>query len=203
MSRFIDRAGQRYARLVALSVHDRQNGHIRWSCQCDCGKTHIAKGIHLSNGLIQSCGCYNSEQRTERNITHGLSRRDGAVPVEYTTWQRMKARCYQKQNPKYASYGGRGITVCEEWRENYPAFLAYIGLRPSSEHSIDRIDNNQGYEPGNVRWALPDVQVLNKRSTGRFLNLDDEPISLQSIADYLAIPRASLKLCLQRSGVWE
>ena len=90
---------------------------------------------------------------------------DSLPPVapEYTCWVQMKQRCYNTCLPKYLEYGARGITVCDRWRDSYHDFLADMGRRPSDKHSIDRIDNDGNYEPGNCRWALADVQNKNKR----------------------------------------
>lgn len=102
------------------------------------------------------------------NLKHGYSgghRRNGKpIPPEYQAWTNAKGRCYNKNDPRFADYGGRGIGMCEEWRKDFSAFLAYIGPRPSPKHSLDRYPNNDGnYEPGNVRWAIPEQQVRNRR----------------------------------------
>lgn len=83
---------------------------------------------------------------------------------EYSAWQSIKARCFNKNYEHYEYYGGKGITVCERWKNSFQAFYQDVGARPSEKHSIDRINNNGHYEPGNVRWALPSTQVINRRT---------------------------------------
>lgn len=203
MPKRLELIGQRFGRLTVLAFEDFQNRHSRWRCRCECGRSHVAMGGHLKSGLIQSCGCYARERTIADNTTHGLSRVNGKWTPEYATWRRMKERCHNPNNPHFADYGGRGIIVSPLWREDYPEFFAHVGPRPSPQHSIDRINNDGDYAPGNVRWATRSEQSLNTRKAGygRWHDLDDRTISLQSIADHLAMPRMSLKLLLQRAGI--
>ena len=122
-----------------------------WVCKCSCGNRVSVISAKLKAGQ-KSCGCIIGEHHGESNTP------------EYRTWGAMIGRCYNKNTPNYIDYGGRGITVCDEWRESYLMFLGHIGRRPSAEHSIDRIDNDGNYEPGNVRWTTASIQNSNKRS---------------------------------------
>lgn len=203
LSQHEDQIGLRYSRLITVRVFDRQNGHVRWVCRCDCGKQHVAKLIHLRNGLIQSCGCYNREKTIRLNTTHGqaLSVDAGGCTPEYTAWRGMKERCHNQNNSHYHNYGGRGISVCAEWRDNFEAFFAHLGPRPSPNYSVDRIDNNRNYEPGNIRWATVRQQALNKQASGRLLDINDQPVSFASVAEYLGLTRSAFMWSMQQSGI--
>lgn len=166
--RFKDIAGQRFGRLVAVEydpcVWRSPNGraYAKWKCLCDCGNATSVSPAKLLSGNTNSCGCYQSEARSDAHRSHGMC----GTP-EFHAWGHMMSRCYNPKNVQWKNYGGRGISVCSEWRESRAAFLAYvvegIGLRPSSGHSIDRIDVNGNYEPGNIRWATPTEQRNNQR----------------------------------------
>ena len=125
-------------------------------CVCDCGNNSVVEGRALRSGRSKCCGC-----RKDTLIKHGHSKK-GKITKEYSCWQGMNHRCYYKSNTYYHRYGGRGIKVCDRWRFSFENFLSDMGLAPSKNHSLDRIDNDGNYEPSNCRWAEYEQQCNNK-----------------------------------------
>ena len=148
-----DVSGKRFGKLVAVFL-TRKAGHRAWICRCDCGGEKVIDQYTLRSGKALHCGC---EWKSHRH-THGLS----ATP-EYRTWINIRGRCENENTPYWWLYGGRGIRVCERWRGSFDAFLSDMGTRPSSDHSIDRINVNGDYEPSNCRWATRKQQLRNQR----------------------------------------
>ena len=164
MAALKDLNGQRFGRLVVLERNGSNNqGAAEWLCRCDCGTTHTAAGYQLRRGSVRSCGCLSAENTEKRSTTHGKSN-----SRLYRVWSSMKNRCSCASHRNYASYGGRGITVCEEWLHNFQAFYdwavanGYDENAPYMECTIDRIDNDKGYSPDNCRWVDIKVQRHNR-----------------------------------------
>lgn len=159
-------------------------------CSCDCGNEKSVLLSKLLSGYTQSCGCFALEVARDCNTVHGESNKNQTP--EYTAWRNMITRCHDQNNKHYKNYGGRGISVCQEWRSSYVIFLADVGRRPSPTHSIDRIDNNAGYEKGNIRWATKAQQLANRRHTV-VVTLDGIKKSLAELAIEFRIPPRRLR----------
>lgn len=159
-----DLTGTKFGRWNIVDMADRVNGYVKWNCVCECGNKKTIYDALLrphSSRQSKSCGCLKSELVKERFKTHGHES-NGKVSSEYTAWHGMLQRCGNPNHKYYGYYGGRGITVCDSWKD-FNNFIADMGSKPSKGHSIDRIENGGNYEPSNCKWATIGEQAANKR----------------------------------------
>jgi hypothetical protein len=166
MPKMIDVTGEVFGRLTAIEpIRQRGKKEIYWRCQCSCGKLTLVMAQNLREGKIQSCGCYKAERVSTRLSVHRHSRIGAAQKPspEYKAWCAMRDRCNRQNHIAYKNYGERGIKVCSEWEASFTAFLAHIGPKPTPAHTVDRINVDGNYAPGNVRWATRKEQAANKR----------------------------------------
>lgn len=190
MSKIIDLKGQKFNRLLVIEPTRLKNGKFAWKCVCDCGNTIVTQGAHLKSGKTKSCGCYKNESFIHRNTIHGLSRTK-LNSVLYG----IKSRCENPNNIGYKNYGGRGISVCDEWKGNNGLLNFYnwaINNGYKEGLQIDRINNDGNYEPSNCRWITPRENLLNKRNT-IFCEYNGENVSLKELSMKFGIPYKRLR----------
>lgn len=155
-----DLTGRRFGRLVARERIVSADSIVRWQCACDCGAETEVTFANLLRGTTTSCGCWHREAARGRRLSHGHT--DGGHSPTYMSWKAAVYRCENESFPQWRDYGGRGIVMCERWRRDFTAFLHDMGERPTGL-TLDRIDNDKGYEPGNCRWATRSEQRQNQR----------------------------------------
>ena len=211
-----DLVGEVFGRLTVTKMADRRSSvkDTCWECVCECGQVTIVRAQHLVSHRTRSCGCLLREQRleqgkrfVERLTKHGCSPKSGRTPT-YRSWDAAKERCFNPKKHDYASYGGRGITMCARWRNSFAHFLADMGERPPGT-SLDRWPNNNGnYEPGNCRWATPKEQQANRRPTPFRIAIDAERLahlrasglSMQAIGNELGVCYETVRRRLLRDS---
>lgn len=149
-----DIIGKRFGRLIVIKfTHINKHGQSVWECICDCGAEATVSRSQLISGKTISCGC--------ATLKHGYARR-GRIDPTYITWRNMRNRCRKPSNKDYPNYGGRGITVCARWLNSFENFILDMGPKPLGM-TIDRIENDGNYEPGNCKWSTSVEQSHNRR----------------------------------------
>lgn len=184
MSKFIDLTGNRYGKIVVLERAENRGKKTMWKCICDCGNYTITGASELRSGTTKSCGCLKFESR---NSTHGLRK-----TRLYGIWCKMKDRCLREKNPAYKWYGGRGITICKEWLDDFTNFYNWSMQNFYDDNlSIDRIDVNGNYEPDNCRWIPLEEQALNTRNT-KFLTYKGETKTVSEWCEITGIKKTTM-----------
>lgn len=194
-----DLEGRVFGRLTVLGVSDktdRRCGAWKCKCRCLCGRIAVVRRSYLTSGNTKSCGCLGQENRDlgrQAAIRHHQS-----GTKEYAIWANMLTRCRTPTHHAWKDYGGRGITVCERWT-TFDNFIADMGPRPSSKHSLDRTENDEGYGPDNCRWSTRREQALNRRNTIK-ITFRGETRPVCDWEDILGLPRAIIYTRLKHMG---
>lgn len=179
--RVIDLTGKSFNRLTVLRRNGSKSNFAAWECRCICGNIVTVAGVNLRKGHTTSCGCAVKDFIVGVNKTHGCT----GTPT-YRSWLKMRERCLDESNIGFALYKGKGITVCERWRDSFENFLADMGERPEGA-SLDRIDSSGPYTPDNCRWASATTQSRNRELCRGVFEFDGEEHTLSSVAKKLGI----------------
>lgn len=184
MAELVDLTGKRFGRLVVVRKGNRRSNATWWWCRCDCGTEKEVRAQPLTRGDNKSCGCLRVEEGRRRtapggemdNRSHGMYQ-----SPEYHAWHGMLDRCRNTNSKSFPDYGGRGVVVCERWT-SFENFFSDMGKRPSASHSLERENNERGYEPENCKWATRKEQQRNRRSN-RLLTFNSETRCLAEWAE--------------------
>lgn len=185
----LDLTGKKFNKLTAIKIVRIDKNGAEWLCKCDCGNEIIVNGSRLKNGRIKSCGCFNP------NRTHGMKH-----TRLYGIWHGIKTRCFNTNDKGYKYYGGRGITMCPEWKDDFMAFHDWAFDNGYKEGlSIDRINNNGNYEPSNCRWA-DNITQQNNRRANRYLTFNGETHTYREWSRITGINHCTIGARIDRFG---
>ena len=189
MPKLDDLTGKRFGRLTVICRAENIGRQTMWACACDCGKHTTVMAVKLRSGNTKSCGCYRSELVSARNFKHG---RGTAKNKTYNTWIHLKHRCFNSNDKQFCDYGGRGISVCDEWRNDFKTFYDWSMSHGYNDTlTIDRIDVNGNYEPSNCRWVTMKEQCRNKRNN-RLLTFNGKTQCIVDWSNDLQIDRRTI-----------
>ncbi len=184
MSRLKNLTGLKFGRLTVIELAENatHGQPRRWKCLCECGKISIVATTELTRGKTKSCGCLN----VDKLFKHGM--KNTSI---YHRWKDIKQRCFNPNCKSYPNYGGRGITICDEWKNDFLAFYNYVSMLEhfgEEGYTLDRIDNNGNYEPSNLRWTDRKTQRINQRRT-IFVEYNGEKMCLKYAAEKSGISK--------------
>lgn len=190
--------GQKFNRLLVVDTDKNVNrrNETMWICLCDCGKTTRSFAYKIKSGHTKSCGCWQREVASHTGVTHRMS----DTPV-HLIWQGIRKRCNNPKSPNYKNYGAKGVTICAEW-DDFSLFYEYVGDRPSKGHSIDRIDNSKGYEPGNVRWATR-IEQNNNQTTNIIVECQGEKMTLAQACRLRGLPHEPMRVKVRAGKIFD
>lgn len=205
MSSIKDLTGQVFGKLTVIEraedyVSPRGQRKTQWLCECSCAEHNkvVVSGNHLRSGRSTSCGCFSKEYTTTRNTTHG----DTKTRL-YNIWSGMKKRCYNVNDPKYNNYGGRGIIICDEWKDDFVKFKSWAFDNGYQDGlTIDRINNDGNYEPSNCKWSNF-VEQNNNRRSNKNITFNGETHNLKQWCNKLSLPYSPIQLRLARGWTIE
>jgi hypothetical protein len=198
--RYIDMIGKQIGRLTVVALAGRKiyssgSSVILWKCRCSCGnETTVRSGALRKWNATKSCGCINKEIQRKHFKTHGLSR-----TTTYKSWHSMRQRCLNPQHEAYSRYGGNSITICAEWQNDFEVFLMDMGSRPVGT-TLDRINNDIGYQPDNCRWVGWKQQERN-RTNHFMIDYAGEKRCLAEWSELLGIKYPTLWARFKRHGM--
>lgn len=183
-----DMKGQRFGRLVAIEhVGFASNCVTLWRCKCDCGNETIVRQGNLNSGTTRSCGCLDIDRTKEANTTHGQSH-----TRIFNIWSKIKERCYNPKRPAYKNYGGKGVVMCDEWRNDFQTFYNWAMTNGYQDDlTIDRINSNGNYEPLNCRWLALSENVRLRNATA-FIAIGELSLTIHDWAIRLNMDPATL-----------
>jgi len=187
MTKFQNLTGKTFTRLTVIRRGENtNNGHVKWECQCSCGNKVNVEARSLKTKNTMSCGCLKKELDKTKTYKHGMT----GTP-EYKVWDAMKGRCLCLTNKRFKDYGGRDITVCAKWEKSFVNFYKDVGPRPKN-HTLERIDNNKGYYPENVKWATQKEQANNTRQN-HLINLHGWIMSIAQWATFSGVRQGTIR----------
>ena len=193
MGKIKDLHNKKFGRLKVIKLERIKNNRALWLCRCDCGNMCVKASSNLLSNGTKSCGCIHREQLIERNKTHNYSHTS-----LYNRWKTMKVRCSDENCVAYKNYGGRGIKVCDEWKNDFMSFYKWAILNGYKEElTIDRINNNGDYEPDNCRWVSRANQNRNFRKN-HMITYNNETLCLTDMAKKYNITNKALSYRLQK-----